>query len=490
MDLQPLQLQEVRIAPRSIERFEALVDARIVAGLQRLAAKLREQLAGHAIFNINSTAVGGGVAEMLQPLLTYSRGAGIDARWLVVAGEPEFFAVTKRIHHALHGSEGDGNPLGEHERQIYERTLERNEAGLQTHVRPGDVVVLHDPQTLGLARIARALGAHVVFRSHVGRDEPNEQVELAWRFLRPYLDSVDAAIFSRPAYVPPGLGKLPVATIAPSLDPFSAKNQEMEAETARAILIHTGLVDGMPPPHAEPVFSREDGSPGRVERAADVMQLGPPASAAVPLVVQISRWDPLKDHEGVMHAFVRAITHDPSLDAELLLVGPNVRGVSDDPEAPLVFEETLRAWRALPHAHRQRVHLAMLPTADIEENAAIVNALQRRAAIVVQKSLQEGFGLTVAEAMWKERPVVASDVGGIADQIEDGISGILLRDPRDLDACAEALRGLLADPARAQRLGTAARERVRARFLATRHMTDYAELFLRLLGGPAGGESN
>jgi trehalose synthase len=473
------RLQEVHIAPRPIERFEGLVDVGVVAALQQHARELREQLGGHAVWNVNSTAVGGGVAEMLGPLLAYSRGAGIDARWLVATGDPAFFAVTKRIHHALHGSAGDGSPLGERERRVYEHTLALNAADLEARVRPDDVVVLHDPQTLGLASVARGLGARVVWRSHIGCDRANGEVDLGWDFLRPYLRDVEAAIFSRPEYAPPQLEGLLVAAIAPSLDPFSAKNQKMGSQAVRAILAHTGLLAGPPPPGAEPVFVREDGSPGRVERRADIIQLGPPVPVEAPLVVQVSRWDPLKDHEGVMHAFARSLGRHPSPDAELLLVGPNVHGVADDPEAPTVFERTERSWRALPHAHRQRVHLAMLPMADLEENAAIVNALQRHAAIVVQKSLQEGFGLTVAEAMWKGRAVVASAVGGIVDQIEDGRSGVLLDDPRDLDACGRAIEGLLADPARAAQLGAAARERVCERFLATRHLAEYAELFLR-----------
>jgi trehalose synthase len=205
------------------------------------------------------------------------------------------------------------------------------------------------------------------------------------------------------------------------------------------------------------------------------------------LIVQVSRWDPLKDMLGVMEGFARLCARDCSGQPELVLAGPDVKGVSDDPEGAIVFEQVEQAWRALPPAIRNRVHLASLPTVDIQENAAIVNALQRHATIVVQKSLQEGFGLTVTEAMWKGRPVVASAVGGIKDQIEHGVNGVLLSDPSDLDAFAELLRGLLADPGQMEKLGSAAQDRVRERFLGIDHLLKYAELLSRV-DGAAGAQ--
>jgi trehalose synthase len=448
--------------------------------LEMQTERLRAALNGRSIWNVNSTAVGGGVAEMLRSLLAYVRGSGLDARWLVIAGDPDFFAVTKRIHHALHGSPGDGRPLDETAHRQYEATTRRNAAELEAFVRPGDIVVLHDPQTLGLAPVVRALGARVLWRCHVGCDESNEEVRAAWAFLGSALDAVEVAIFSLAAYVPARLEPERVRIIAPSIDPFAVKNQDLSPESVRAILTHTGFL-APAPDVGLPRFARADGSPARVERCADLVQLGPPPAADVPMVVQVSRWDPLKDHAGVMRAFERLLAHHPSVEAELVLAGPNVHGVADDPEAPATYRRTLEAWRTLPHAIRRRVRLACLPTADIAENAAIVNALQRHATIVVQKSLREGFGLTVAEAMWKGRPLVASAVGGIVSQIEDGVSGVLLSDPSDLDACAEALRQLLEHPDRAEAIGSAAREQIRERFLSTRHLGEYADLLLSML---------
>jgi trehalose synthase len=212
----------------------------------------------------------------------------------------------------------------------------------------------------------------------------------------------------------------------------------------------------------------------------DVIRLGRAPAWDTPLVVQVSRWDPLKDPIGVMRGFASLVDGQAPAGAELVLAGPDVRAISDDPEGAEVFDAVVAEWRALPHAIRNRVHLASLPTDDVDENAAIVNALQRHAAVVVQKSLEEGFGLTVTEAMWKARPVVASAVGGIQDQIEDGVHGLLLHDPSDLSSFATSLRRVLEDTALAERLGSAARERVREQFLGVRHLLEYARLIARL----------
>jgi trehalose synthase len=443
-------------------------------GLRRAAAAL----AGRVVWSVNSTARGGGVAEMLPWLLGYARGAGIDARWMVIGGAPGFFAVTKRLHHALHGSEGDGGPLGDAERDAYEAVLRSNEAELAAVVQPGDVVLLHDPQTAGLAPPLRDRGAIVVWRSHVGEDAGGDRSAQGWRFLAPYLAAADATVFSRAGYVPEGCDPARTRVIRPSIDALSAKNYDEDDEGVRAILARTGLVqDGSVD---APVFRGRDGSPRRLNHGADLTALGGVPATGAPVVVQISRWDPLKDHLGVMRAFAR-IEPGGGTPPELILAGPNVTSVADDPEAPATLAAVTEEWRELPHEVRSRVHLASLPMADLEENAAIVNALQRRAAVVVQKSLREGFGLTVTEAMWKRRPVVAGAVGGIRDQIEDGVSGVLLHDPRDLATFADQVAGLLHDTETAHRLGRAAHQRVQDRFLGDRHLIQYAEMFAAML---------
>jgi trehalose synthase len=475
-------LQEVRIGAQPLERFRALLGEEALAQAYAAADRMRRMLARRVVWNVNSTAVGGGVAEMLQSLLGYARGFGIDTRWMVIGAHPGFFGVTKRIHHALHGSAGDGSPLGEAEHRLYQEALLPNALELSSLVREGDFVLLHDPQTAGMARPLLERGAHVIWRCHVGRDAPVPEAERGWAFLRPYLEPIPSFVFSRAAYIPDFCDPGKARVIQPSIDGFSAKNQALDEATVRTILVHVGLVEG-PAPEENHGFVRHDGTPSRVQRRADVVRLGRAPAWDTPLVVQVSRWDPLKDPVGVLHAFLRLVGGSCPAGAELVLAGPNVNGVTDDPEGPRVFDDVVQAWRRLPHAVRDRVHLATLPTADVEENAAIVNALQRHAAVVVQKSLHEGFGLTVAEAMWKERAVVASAVGGIQDQIEDGRNGLLLKDPADLDGLAAMLRSLLADGERRQRMGQAARERVREKFLGIGHLLQYARLFEELEAG-------
>jgi trehalose synthase len=416
---------------------------------------------------------------MLRSLMAYARGAGIDARWVVAPGTPAFFQVTKRLHNLMHGEPGDGGALDEAARAVYLGVTQRNAEGLAASVRPDDVVILHDPQTAGMVHALKRRGALVIWRSHIGTERPNELVEAAWHFLLPHAQAADARVFSRYAYVPPYLRALPAGVIAPSIDPLSPKNQPMAAPVRHAILHRAGLVDG-PAPVAEPVFRRGDRTLGRVTRACQVIREGGPPPLETPLVVQVSRWDRLKDPAGVMLGFAAHALG--TSDAHLFLAGPVVEGVADDPEGLQTWAETVAVWRRLPLAARRRVHLACLPMDDLEENAAVVNALQRHAVVVSQKSLREGFGLTVTEAMWKGRPVVASKLGGVRKQIEDGVSGLLVEDPGDLAAFGALLRRVLRDATLAGRLGEAAYRRARRRFLHTHHLAMWVTFLAHLLG--------
>jgi trehalose synthase len=475
-----MALTHVPISPLALDRYRTVLDDGRWAELEATRTRSRRLLEGHVIWNVNSTAAGGGVAEMLRPLLAYARGAGVDARWVVVGGDPDFFQLTKRLHNRLHGHPGDGGPLGAREHDIYRRTLANAATELRELARPGDLVILHDPQTAGLIPML-ADGVHVVWRSHIGRDTPNAFSAEGWRFLASYIEGADEWIFSRQDYAPEGLDPNRITIVRPSIDVFSPKNQELTAPTVDAILAASGLQ-----PHGgtevAPVFSRFDGTPGRVDRMVDLGGDPPPPRDAR-LVTQVSRWDGLKDPIGVLEGFVRHVA--PETDAHLVLAGPATAAVSDDPEGAEVLDGVRRARLALEPALRCRVHLACLPMDDPEENAVIVNALQRRSAIVVQKSLAEGFGLTVGEAMWKRRAVVASAVGGIQDQIQDGVDGVLLQDPADLVEFGAAVNRLLDDPEHAAALGLAAHERVRDRFMSVRHLIQYERMSERLTAGAA-----
>jgi trehalose synthase len=471
-----VRITEVHVNPLGFERYLPVVGEDGVAELRQAAAHAARLLEGRTVWNVNSTATGGGVAEMLPPLLAYSRGAGVDVRWVTIEGDPAFFATTKRLHNVLHGVPVGGGTVGDADRDHYEQVLRGNAEELLGLVRDGDVVLLHDPQTAGLVPAMRAAGATTLWRCHIGTDQRNELTRAGWAFLLPYLEPADGFVFSRQAYVPAELeGR--AAVIAPSIDPFSPKNEDLDAASVRAILTHVGLVrDGAGGPTT---FTRRDGTPGRVDRVADVVGAGAPPHVDDRLVVQVSRWDRLKDMQGVLEAFAHHTDLPP--DVHLALVGPNVSGVTDDPEGAEVLDECVAAWRDLPHALRGRVQLVCLPLTDTDENAAIVNAVQRHAAVIVQKSLAEGFGLTVTEGMWKRRPIIASAVGGIVDQIVDGEHGVLLQDPRDPVAFGEALGGLLVDPDRAERLAAAARRRVADEFLNVHHLARYHRLLTDLL---------
>jgi trehalose synthase len=471
-----MPLEMVDVAPHPPERFESVLEPepfeKLAAGIRRA----RELLGERTVWNVSSTAKGGGVVELLLPLIGYAKGAGVDARWAVIEGNPEFFKVTKRIHNNLHGYEGDGGALDAAARKVYEDALEPNARELVELVDADDVVVLHDPQTAGLIGPLKRMGAKVVWRCHIGIDEPHDLARRAWEFLRVDVEQADAYVFSRAAFVWEGLDDAKVRVIAPSIDAFNAKNQELEPATVHAILAAAGIVDGG---DGDATFRRGDGSEARVQSQAELYE-DTRLTPDDPIVLQVSRWDHLKDPEGVIRGFAEhAEAHETG--GHLIYAGPAVAAVSDDPEGAEVLKEAIALRESLPDEARRSIHLICLPMDDAEENAVIVNALQRIASVVVQKSIAEGFGLTVAEAMWKARPVVATAVGGIQDQIVDGETGVLLADARDLDAYGDAVRGLLEDPERARRMGEAAKTRVRDGFLGARSLLDYLGLISRLL---------
>ena len=465
----------IEVPQRSAGRLETVVGSRRQSRLDQAAGQFRQRLGERTIWTVSSTAVGGGVAEMLHVLLGYAHDLHVPIRWGVITGDAEFFALTKRLHNQIHGDPA-GGALTAAETDHYATVLDGNAVELLDHIRPGDLVLLHDPQTAGLAPALAAAGARVAWRCHIGVDWENEATEAAWRFLRPYLTAAQMYVFSRREYVPRWMPDRNVAIIPPSIDPFSPKNQHLEDAVVRSILTRIGVLDG-PTASVPATFERGDGSEGTITRRADVTAETLPAPGE-PLVIQVSRWDRLKDMPGVMQGFAGYAASGGT--GSLLLAGPAVTDVADDPEGAAVFAECLLQWRDLPAAVRRRIALVTLPLEDADENAAMVNALQRHATVIVQKSFAEGFGLTVAEGMWKARPVIGSAVGGIIDQIADG-TGILLPDPHDLGAFAAAVRRLLDDPDEASRMGKAAHAYIGEHYVGDLHMLRYAELFDALM---------
>lgn len=465
---------QVDLSPQPLERYRDLLGPDFDP-IAELADGARGRLEGKVVWNVNSTARGGGVAEMLRAYLPYVLDDGVDTRWAVLQEDPSFFHLTKRLHNSFHGDPGDGGPLGESEKRFYVESLADSGRQLAGMVSPDDVVILHDPQTAGLVPAIRDRGATVIWRCHIGVDESNEQTVRAQDFLAAEVGQADACVFSRPSYVwealPDGISHI----IPPGIDAFTPKNSEMDDATRDAVLGVIGLSGEKP---AEPpAFTRPDGGQGEVLSSGVVVQTNP-LPPAVPLVVQVSRWDKLKDHGGLLTLFSKEMKNR---EAHLALVGPDSAGVDDDPEGAAVYEEVLGQFRALPAEVRERVHLVSLPMEDLDENAFMVNAIQRRADVIVQKSLAEGFGLTVSEGMWKARPMVASRIGGIKDQIEDGTSGILVDDPRDLPAFAAAIDSLLEDRERAAAIGDAAKLKVKSGLLSVQRLALHYQLIDHLI---------
>jgi trehalose synthase len=285
----------------------------------------------------------------------------------------------------------------------------------------------------------------------------------------PHIEAADLYVFTRQAFVPSGLDQTRVRILAPAIDPCSAKNQPLSPGQAEAILDHAGLARAFQPTPVKAV--NVQGRAVLVRREAEVLRHGPaPKLGGERLVVALARWDRLKDPIGIIHGFA---DHVDVPDARLVVAGPAASAVADDPEGVKVLRQAKAAWQGLPAAARRRIQLAELPMDDLDENALIVNALQRQAAVVVKKSLQEGFGLGITEAMWKARPVIATRVGGHQDQITHRRTGLLINDPQDPLAFAAAVSEVLLNPAEAFELAAAGREHVRSRFLADRHFVEW-----------------
>jgi trehalose synthase len=376
---------------------------------------LGRRLEGRRIVTINSTAVGGGVAEILNRLVPLSRELGVDIRWDVIKGGEDFFGVTKRMHNALHGK---AEPFSAHDREVFRETTQRNLADMDLDA---DIVFIHDPQPVGLIAARGSDQRRWAWRCHIDLSAPQGDV---WQFLAGYVSRYDAAVFSAPQFA--ASLDLPQAMITPSIDPLSDKNRELtETEISQ-------------------VFERL-----KIPRDK-------------PIVTQVSRFDRLKDPVGVIAAFRLARKYN---ECRLVLAGG---GATDDPEGAAVLAAVHEAANGDPDIHV----LELPPTANIE-----INAIQRGSTVILQKSLKEGFGLTVSEALWKAKPVIAGAVGGIPLQVTHRYSGILTH---TIEGTGFWIKQLLNAPDFARRLGQNGREHVRTNFLLTRHLRDYLLLFLFL----------
>jgi len=351
-------LGAVAAIPLETRRFEDLGRYQFEAMIERVRAAEQhasELLGGRTVWMVNSTAVGGGVAQLLRTLLPYWRGAGIDVRWMVLRGSAEFFRVTKRFHNHLQGQPGDGHVLGIDELRILDQAARQHAGVLASQLARGDVVVLNDPQTAAMSVPLARAGANVIWCCHVGIDRDNEFSRNAWRCLRPRLAGVQRFVFSRYTSLPEWLGGAETSILTPGIDPASTKNLPMSEDAARAILQHLGLAAG--DSAATPSYECTDGSIATLAARPTVLDSdGAPDWSREPVVVSLARWDRIKDPLGILDGFLeRALA---ASDAHLLLAGPDANQVADDPEAAAVLAEVRERWRRIPSSARARIHLA------------------------------------------------------------------------------------------------------------------------------------
>lgn len=407
-DTQTAQVTAPATAP-PLDAYAAVVGDSEIGALRVFA----RQLQNRRVKMVNSTAVGGGVAEILNRLVPLLDELGVSTRWEVLKGGEQFFAVTKGFHNALHGAPYDGRA------DWFDVFLATNRENLHHLQFDEDFVVIHDPQPVALVEARDGSKSRWLWRCHIDLSHPSREV---WEFLRPFVERYDASIFSSPAFTQ-GL-KIPQYLVHPTIDPLADKNRELPPEALREVLERFGI------------------DPRR------------------PILTQISRFDRLKGPVGVIQAYKMVRKHT---DCQLVLAGG---GASDDPEGEAVLNEVKEAAGNDPDVHI----LNLPPWSHLE-----INALQRASTIVIQKSLREGFGLTVSEALWKGKPVVASAVGGIPTQVIHKLTGMLVH---SVEGTAYQIRFLLSNPALAKKLGENGREHVKENFLITHNLKRYMLLFL------------
>jgi trehalose synthase len=397
--------------------YESIVGSSAVAQLRRLG----EKLAGLRVVHVNSAREGGGVAEILEWMAPLMRNVGVDASWEVIHGNTRFFEITKAIHNGLQGKAVD---LPKKDWRIYQDVNEENAARLKPLLEEADVVIIHDPQPAYLLKLCPNRKGKWIWRGHIDISRPFRPV---WKVLRTIVDKYDASIFSMAEFAQPL--PHPQFLVPPSIDPLSEKNRDLDPAELESVRAEFGI------------------DPER------------------PLLVQISRFDRFKDPIGVIQAcrLVRKV-----IPVQLVLAGG---GATDDPEGKAVLEDVMEAAEGAPD-----IHVILLPSGAHKT----INALQRAADIILQKSTREGFGLTVTEGLWKGKPVIGGDVGGIRLQVTNYHTGFLVNTP---EGAAHRIRYLLHHSERMKEMGEIGREFVRENFLLSRHLRDYLALMLAIRSG-------
>jgi trehalose synthase len=497
-------IREIEIEPSwklgDYDTLSHLADA--VRALRLEASMLVPTLRGRTVWMVNSTPKGGGVAEMLPRVVALLGELGVPTRWAVIgSNRQEFFRLTKAVHNLIHG-EGEAT-LGNEDRELYEKVNAENARWLKPMVRPEDILVVHDPQPAAFGTILkRELGLRTVWRCHIGLDEHTAATRRAWKFLKPYVETYDLAVFSAPEYIPDFLaGRSTI--IHPALDPANHKNRDLPPHKLTGILCNAGLKLERHPVITPP-FSRQalrlmpDGSFAPAVNHEEIGLL------YRPIVSQISRWDRLKGYRPLLEGFVRlkstlsdgtresGTRHYRCLELmRLVLAGADPHSVQDDPEAREVLDELAGVYMELNAEIQKDVVLLSLPMESRKENALMVNGLQRCSTLVVQNSLREGFGLTATEAMWKGVPIMGTRAYGLRQQIRSGIDGTLVQDPSDPEEIARRLDDILEDVPKREQMARAAQQRVHDEFLIFTQLCKWLRALSKCASSPArtnGGE--
>ncbi|WP_435158382.1 glycosyltransferase [Haladaptatus sp. DFWS20] len=495
-----------------------------VQEMQSGVAKIVEALDDRTVWMVNSTASGGGVAEMMPKLIGLLRTLGIEAKWAVIdVDEPAFFEFTKDIHNLLHGV---GDPdIVDQERILYEQASRSVADELSGRLSNEDILVVHDPQPLAAgAMVVEELGIPSIWRCHIGSEQQSEKSQAAWKFLQPWIQDYDRTVFTLPTYVPQ-LFRDDSNIIPPAIDPFSAKNRRLKTQEVADILTRAELITTNHPTESFDMPARRLQADGTFAPATEPDDLG---LLFRPIVCQISRWDSLKGFIPLLRGFVqlkrdigefapvatgdseipseqaagqapnggeqittngdadmresvRTDAHQRRIDhAKLVLVGPDPSSVADDPEGQEALEAIEDAWHSLDPAIQEDVAVIVMPP-DQHESALVINALQRCATVVAQNSIREGFGLTVTEAMWKRAVLMGSDTGGIGVQIRDGEDGLLVPDAADPTSVAKTLDAVFADAERWDTWSHNAQRRVADNYLIFEQVTRWLDTISTLV---------
>jgi trehalose synthase len=484
----------VELPPRpSLSDYEAIAHLAPAAdALRKRAAEVAPALEGRTVWMVNSTASGGGVAEMLPTMVTLLNELGVRTRWFVIQSTDEsFFRLTKRVHNLIHGSGDPG--LDEDDHRVYEAVNRANADALGAHLEPGDILAVHDPQPMPLAGLLRdEHELRTVWRCHIGLDEESDATRAAWRFLERYAPGYERSVFSAEEYIPDYFRDR-ARLIFPAIDPLSKKNQELHLHAIVGILSNAALAVG-PGPVVQPPFPyvaerlQADGNWSPAILPADMGLL------VRPIVTQISRWDRLKGWLPLMHGFVELkerlygeYRSRPSIQrrrlrhARLVLAGPEPASISDDPEGLEVIEEIRSAYVALDDELKQDIAMIALPMQNPDENALMVNALQRASSVIVQNSLREGFGLTITEAMWKRIPVLSNARAvGPRQQITHACDGWLIDDPEDPAQIADGIDYLLNERIERSAMARTAQRRAHNQFMIFSQLRSWIDLLEEL----------